>query len=542
MNTRRLELILVTVLAVIYHLLFWQEKFGLNLLLFSSVLTALALVRNRQNVLRPTVIITVIGTITSGASVILYDSLMAKIIHLLSFPVMLGFIYQGELRSIYYALSSAVANFLTVPKRLLYDSSVALNKKYKLNWLWRFMKLFFIPLMTFCLFLLIYNFASPFFGEYVALSFTWLNEVFSFIWETISFSHLLFWVLGILIITGSLFDARVRSFVDQEGRLSDLMKRVRKTKPLGPTVDREAYMRLHGKKNPLGLKREAYVSIMLMVLVNLLLVAVNFIDIETLWYGFKVPIGFSLKQFVHEGTFLLIFSILLSMGILLYFFRGNQNFYAKNKWLKRLAYVWIAQNVLLVISVFLRNYHYIDYHGLAYRRIGVIAFLLLTAVGLVTLLLKIQQRKSFYYLLRVNSWAVYLVLVAMCFVNWDVHVVNYNLGHHRPNEIDIDNYLELSPRVYPILYANLHVIEQQMRMHQNNRQVWVEHTDPFRFHDALDRKRELYLSEWLDYGWPSWTLADAETLEAFKDEYQNLQALRQASEARQAAYAQSKKR
>ena len=74
--------------------------------------------------------------------------------------------------------------------------------------------------------------------------------------------------------------------------------------------------------------------------------------------------------------------------------------------------LWVVQNFILGISVFLRNYHYISFHGLAYKRIGVIVFLVLVLIGLVTLFVKLRERKSFFYLVRVNGWAAFAVLAA----------------------------------------------------------------------------------------------------------------------------------
>ena len=65
-------------------------------------------------------------------------------------------------------------------------------------------------------------------------------------------------------------------------------------------------------------------------MVNVLLLVVNIIDINWLWIDFNPKSIDNLSQLVHEGTYVLIFSILLSMAIIEYFFRGNINFYKKN--------------------------------------------------------------------------------------------------------------------------------------------------------------------------------------------------------------------
>ncbi|MFN3876452.1 MAG: DUF4173 domain-containing protein, partial [Flavobacteriales bacterium] len=287
--------------------------------------------------------------------------------------------------------------------------------------------------------------------------------------------------------------------------LSDAMRRVRERRPhwLSPLP-----------MNPL--ERERRRGVLLLVLVNALLLVVNLIDINWVWFGFTVPEGFSLKQFVHEGTWVLIISILLSMGVVLWFFRGNQNFYWRNTWLKRLALLWVAQNAILGISVFLRNWHYISFHGLAYKRIGVIVFLALVLVGLVTLFIKVKERRSLYYLVRVNTWAAFAVLIGLTTVDWDSFIVRVNLRHDNPGEIDIDNYLAMSDKVLPLLYANLDRVQQQMERHKRNRVRWVESLDPEEFRAALDRKRDAFLDRHAAQHWQEWNWADARTFAGLK--------------------------
>jgi hypothetical protein len=189
-------------------------------------------------------------------------------------------------------------------------------------------------------------------------------------------------------------------------------------------------------------------------LLNVLLLAVNAVDINWLWFGFEPAPGFDLTQFVHEGTYVLIFSILLAAGIMLWFFRRNLNFYQPGLPLLRWgATAWVVQNVVLAISVGLRNYYYIVYTGLAYKRIGVYGFLLLTLFGLGTVLLKIWQQRSAFSLVRLNSWAAYVVLMLLAVGNWEIWIAEYNLqpGFSR---LDIGFLLTMPPRVLPVLAAH----------------------------------------------------------------------------------------
>jgi hypothetical protein len=256
------------------------------------------------------------------------------------------------------------------------------------------------------------------------------------------------------------------------------------------------------------LERERRMGMILLVAANCLLVVVTVIDINWIWFGFVVPQGFSLKQFVHEGTWILIISILLSMLILMHLFRKNQNFYRRSQALKVLAIVWVVQNFILGISVFLRNYHYISFHGLAYKRIGVIVFLLLVMVGLISLLIKIRERKSLFYLARVNGWAAFVALVGLSTVDWDSVIVRYNLDHWNQGEIDVDNYLEMSDKVLPLLYADIDKVGAQMLKHKENTVRWVNELDIGTFRRALDVKRDRFIQRHERSVWQEVNLAD----------------------------------
>ena len=69
-------------------------------------------------------------------------------------------------------------------------------------------------------------------------------------------------------------------------------------------------------------------------------------DINHVWLNFQWD-GQFLKEFVHDGTYILIINIIISILLVLYFFKANLNFFKKNKILKTLTYIWVGQNFFL---------------------------------------------------------------------------------------------------------------------------------------------------------------------------------------------------
>ena len=95
-----------------------------------------------------------------------------------------------------------------------------------------------------------------------------------------------------------------------------------------------------------------------------------------------------------------------------------------------------------------------------------------------------------FYMVRVNGWAAFAVLIGLTTVDWDIFIVRHNLEHPNKGEIDIDNYLSMSDKVLPMLYANVDVVEAQMAQHRTNNVRWVYHLDPNTFKAELDSKRD----------------------------------------------------
>lgn len=492
----------VLVLAVLYSIIFWNEKLGINLFLFSLLLTGVLYSENKASFKTATVRFTLAGTLLSGIMVVLFNSFISKFSHIVSLWIMIGFIQQSNLRSIYYSLQYSVLNYVKAPKAFALDMASGSTRNTKAGLFFYNLKLVFIPLLVLLIFYVLFYFANPEFAELASRFWDGFFRLFGHIFDYISFGRIWLILVGAFIASGILYKSRLTDEDDDSLKNTEL-KRTRKKR----------YGRVFDPMNVL--KKEYKIAVLLVVLVNVLLLVVNVIDISWIWINFTVPEGMVLKHFVHEGTYLLILSILLSMGIILYFFRNNINFYANNNLLKILTYVWMAQNIILTISVGLRNYHYINHHGLAYKRIGVIIFLALTIAGIITMFVKISKIKSAYYLVRQNLWACYAMLVVMSLVNWDMMIARFNLNHWNKAGIDVNFYFTLSPKVIPLVYKSLPVIEEQIKETSKAGTNFTPFNTIQEFERELNQTKLNYLREQMEYSWLSWNLSDYNTLKAF---------------------------
>ncbi|WP_460609058.1 DUF4153 domain-containing protein [Hymenobacter terrigena] len=445
---------LLTLGVVLFDWLFWREGGGINMLVFTVFIIAVQLVLlPRYAAVRRSGYfwLMVGGSLFGAAMMAVYGSAVAALACMASVMLLLGYVNQPHLKLVLYALLTAANSLAQAWLRVLQSVRPPRNTGAGVRRSWFYGRLFLVPLGILGAFHLLFAVANP---RYEALSgqvLAQLGEWLARLLPDISIGHLLFIALGFVVTAGVVVVVPVYYFADHESRFGEFVRRQR---------DRVASF---GVRRPdfsfrttrmLDLRKEFLAAAAVFGLVNVLLLAVNAIDINWLWFGFEPAPGFDLAQFVHEGTYVLIFSILLAMSIVLWFFRRNLNFYQPGlPWLRWGATVWVVQNAILAISVGLRNYYYILNSGIAYKRIGVCFFLLLVFFGLATVLLKIWQRRSAYSLIRLNSLAVYAVLLLLAAGNWEVWIAEYNL-QARFRSIDVGFLLAMPGRTLPTLVAH----------------------------------------------------------------------------------------
>lgn len=143
---------------------------------------------------------------------------------------------------------------------------------------------------------------------------------------------------------------------------------------------------------------------------------------------FEVVEKANLSSDTHERVNAVIFSILMAVGVILFYFKGGFNFDEKAGSLKKLAKVWISLNVILIISAIIKNSEYVSFYGLTYKRLGVYAFLLLAIIGLMVSFQKIRRQKTNAFLFNQMIWYFYATVLLCSYVNWGSLITNYNIS------------------------------------------------------------------------------------------------------------------
>jgi hypothetical protein len=169
-----------------------------------------------------------------------------------------------------------------------------------------------------------------------------------------------------------------------------------------------------------------------LVLLNIMLLV--FIGTYNYEQFFEVVEKTNLSADTHERVNSVIFSILMAVGLIMFYFKGGFNFDEKAASLKKLAKIWIVLNGFLILSAIIKNSEYISVFGLTYKRLGVYAFLILSIIGLVYVFLKIKKQKTNAYLVNNMIWYFYGTLLLCSFVNWGNLITNYNIAVNKCTE------------------------------------------------------------------------------------------------------------
>ncbi|MEL6637687.1 MAG: DUF4173 domain-containing protein [Bacteroidota bacterium] len=491
-----IELVLTLLGVIAFNLLFWQQTMGLNTLWFAGLMMAALFYLHPRGMRRRSTLLLAGGTLLTAVWVVVFHSALSKAVHLLSFCTTIGISQQRSLRFLWYGFLLGLWSVASTPRKLWRNIRQQLpqpDSKLRIGY---YARLIVFPLLIVLAFYYLYRWANPHFSELTTifwdtLLYQWTVDIY---WPRVGFI-----LLGLLLCGGILLPTPLDFFHRREATKSDGLHR------LNPETRRRRLEQrrnwdIHKRFSPLSLRNEYRAGGLLLYALNVLLFLVNLTDLRHVWWGFgegEIPL---LKNYVHEGTYLLIAAILLAMVVLLYFFRSNLNFFPDGGALRRAAYLWIGQNAFLTLSVGLRNYHYIDYHGLAYLRIGVLLFLLLVLYGLWTLYLKIRDRRSAFFLLQRNAWAVYLILLLASSFNWDVWITRYNLDTPTQGPIDVGFLLRGASD------KNLFLLEGRLdELAERESFPLLRDEDIRRYYHWKVRGFERRVAQ---QGWPSWNLPD----------------------------------
>lgn len=486
-------LLLCLILAALYAFLFHGAGAGLNLALFELIATA-ALGGTRPMPLPPLARLMLGGVLLTAVMAVFHGSLLAVVVNMIAVGLVIGVWLAPGLNALHRSAVLALAHLTTVPLALLRAIPFPQHRTPHIAITPRTVLSISIVPFAYLVFTAMYRASNPHFDQFMAKSLGYLDRIDLAL--TGSF------LLGLLISGFLLLTTRNERLLSWATRGSDR---------LIPQAAATAGS---------GVKKEALIATVLLVGLNALLLIANVLDIQYVWAGFTFD-GQYLKQFVHEGTYLLLLSILLGAAIVLYYFRGDLNFQRGTRLVKWLSYAWLAQNLVLALSVGMRNYWYIHYYALAYKRIGIAFFLLALCIGLVLVMIKVRRGRTAHYLLRTNAVAVYCIAVVMALFNWDGIIARYNMAQAGRAFVHLDFLTTLTDKAMPELLRSPEELGRIAAFNATliggaeyySRTLYMT---PEVYRERIEQRVRDFVNAYPKRSWKEWNRADARAYQALR--------------------------
>jgi hypothetical protein len=419
----------ILVCSVIFTLLFYNESIGVNLAIFGLVLTGLICYYYQDKFTERSHLVLVITSVLSCIAFAWYGDFVSFLALFLS-VVFLQFKTHENRLKIIQVFPLIFLNGITSLGRVFIFSQWLPQRKVNNNFAKKLIAYIMIPAVFLILFFVVYSFGSDHFSslftDYYLDIDVWQLIVMTGLGFYISFTFWNYWIPDVCYEKNPLLDN------DFSGDAKNL------TESSFSFLDID-FERKSGE-------------ITLFLLNALLLVFIATYNYEQF---FEVVKKTNLSSDTHERVNAVIFSIIMAVGVILFYFKGGFNFDTKAKNLKRLAKIWILLNGILIISTIIKNSEYISFFGLTYKRLGVYAFLILAIIGLLFSFFKITKQKTNAFLLNQMVWYFYSIVLLCSYVNWGNLITNYNISVNKgvePKFLSGLNFNDETRREYFLLH------------------------------------------------------------------------------------------
>ncbi len=484
MKTELIKSILVIATGLMTIFLFSSEIMGINTLIFTSIIIGITYFLDPESFQNPRLQLVIGGTFILSILVVWHNSILSKTIFIASFILMIGIIQQRTLRFLWYGFLLGIGSLLSAPINFFQKMSTYTKGGGKNFIKWG--QIIVLPMAIVFVFFMIYYVAVPSFGNISDRFTNWLGQFFE--WK---FPGPAFWlfVLGSFICVAIVWENNLGHFLlrrDQQFRINLRRRKKKQWYPYSFSF--------------LGLKKEYLMAMICISILNGLLLIVNFSHLTTLLFHSNGLQAKHLSKSLHASTELLIFSIIMAMGLLLFFFRRNLNFYPNNQLLKVLAYTWLGQNGILALLTFFQDIQYILNYGMAYYRLWLAFFLFMVIIGLISIYFKIAKKRSIYYLLVVNALNLYLCLILISSFNWDLIMTRFNIFHAKNEQLDLHFlFHNVSDKNTYILLEHKEFILSKKQPHYSISEQTYD--------DKMKIRRLQMGNRWSKQSWKSWNLA-----------------------------------
>ncbi|MBR0754831.1 DUF4173 domain-containing protein [Bradyrhizobium jicamae] len=432
------------VLAGFADWLFYDQRVGISAALFALVLACTSFCANRGTLDHKRLLIAValvmLGLIPSLEDI----NALSLAFVMLTLGSALVLTTNRHLDGLAAGAAALFDLYLVGPFRFFAD----LIRAFNLPALTRGFALWFVPLLFGCIFVFLFAAANPLIAKWI----TQLNpgDPSSYL----SLGRTLFWTAALALIWPF-----IQARWQQKAAIASKPAEVREALPTRPSE----LIDLFG----------APTILRSLVLFNLLFAVQTILDMIYLWGNGALPSDITFASYAHRGAYPLIVTALLAAGFVLVAMRpAGPAEHARM--IRPLVYLWVGQNILLVISSMLRLDLYVQTYLLTYWRIAAFVWMLLVAVGLALILARIALQRSNHWLVCANLLALTAVLYTCSLVNFAAFVADYNVAHSsevagKGVQLDIDYLMQLGPEALPAIdkAVKLGSVHPRLVLHRN---------------------------------------------------------------------------
>jgi hypothetical protein len=480
-NSVTLKLLAAAIMASFADWLFYGYRPGISVAIFLLVLAGISLVTNPIPVNHRRVWISALILVAGLAPIVEHLEFLSAAFAIIATAIAVSSVTNPFIETLGDRLNAAGQILFSGPFRLLADLTDMKSRSLSLTQI----SVWIVPLVLGAIFLFLFSAANPLIERWFAL--IDLGALFA----ALDALRILLWT-AILVAIWPFISAKWKGKKPVERNDGEV------TPP--PKLVATAPNAIFG----------AAAILRSLVLFNLLFAIETVLDLIYLWGGVALPDGMTYASYAHRGAYPLMATALLAAVFVLAAMRPGGPA-ERIPLIRMLVFLFVAQNVMLVVSSILRLDLYVEIYSLTYWRVAAFIWMVLVALGLVLIVVRIALNLGNRWLVLANLSTLTLALYICTFVNFPLLIADYNVSHSKEVSgkgvpLDLHYLVSLGPQVLPAI--------DRYRDHPNRAEVYSAIPGPYgaklpmidNLRNGLVNKQRSELDSWRGWSFRGWRL------------------------------------